>query len=196
MLKKELAELLGISPAMVTKLAKIGMPTDTVEKAKRWRKLRLDPGRVKGVRFDPNKKPGPTFAPHAGDDMTAVKPAHVKDQIQRCIEEIKRTLRFGGLEDISALNIVEWRLQKNMREIAEVNTADVRLPVTVWGALTEQYASNRFPDDLANACHLECGALLTVADFADAVRPWIDLAPSQWWHVASGRSTDGAATAF
>lgn len=59
MTKKELAALLGISGAMVTRLAKRGMPTDSLERAQRWRRRHLEPGRVKGVRYDRNFKPSP-----------------------------------------------------------------------------------------------------------------------------------------
>lgn len=59
--QNELAELLGISPTMVSKLKKRGMPTDSLERAQRWRKRHLEPGRVKqfkmpatsGVQIDP-----------------------------------------------------------------------------------------------------------------------------------------------
>ena len=51
MQQKELASLLDISPAMVSRLAKRGMPTDTLERATRWRKRHLEPGRVKGSRM-------------------------------------------------------------------------------------------------------------------------------------------------
>lgn len=54
MTQKELAQLLGISTGMVSRLVKRGMPTDSLERAKRWRKRHLEPGRVKGSRFDPN----------------------------------------------------------------------------------------------------------------------------------------------
>ncbi len=50
MLMKELAAALGISAAMVSKLAKRGMPTDSLERAIRWRRRNLEPGRVKGQR--------------------------------------------------------------------------------------------------------------------------------------------------
>lgn len=50
MQQKELAMLLDISPAMVSRLAKRGMPTDSQERAERWRKRHLEPGRVKGSR--------------------------------------------------------------------------------------------------------------------------------------------------
>jgi phage terminase Nu1 subunit (DNA packaging protein) len=61
MLKKELADALGISGPMVSKLAKRGMPTDSVERAQRWRKRHLEPGRLKS-----NKAKGPTPAPPSG----------------------------------------------------------------------------------------------------------------------------------
>lgn len=70
MQQKELAILLDISPAMVSRLAKRGMPTDDPERAKRWRKRHLEPGRVKGVRADTiqPKQPAPSQA------MTAKTP--------------------------------------------------------------------------------------------------------------------------
>ena len=53
----ELAGLLGITPAMVSKLAKRGMPTDSVERATRWRKRHLEPGRVKGSKYGTEASP-------------------------------------------------------------------------------------------------------------------------------------------
>lgn len=55
MTKKELAMLLGISGSMVSKLAKAGMPTDTLERAQKWRKRHLEPSRMKGTRFNPKE---------------------------------------------------------------------------------------------------------------------------------------------
>lgn len=49
---KELAEALGITPSAVSQLAKRGMPTDSVERANRWRRKHLQRGRMKGVRRD------------------------------------------------------------------------------------------------------------------------------------------------
>ena len=59
MLKKELATLLGVSESMVSRHAKKGMPTDSLERAQRWRKRHLEPGRIKGSRFDPKQSTGP-----------------------------------------------------------------------------------------------------------------------------------------
>lgn len=64
MLKKDLATALGISAAMVSKLAKRGMPTDTLERAERWRRRHLEPGRVKGVRYERRPLVDPVEAVH------------------------------------------------------------------------------------------------------------------------------------
>jgi len=60
MQQKELATLLDISTAMVSRLVKKGMPTDSLERAQRWRKRHLEPGRVKGARADTIKARQPT----------------------------------------------------------------------------------------------------------------------------------------
>ena len=77
MLKKELAAALGISPAMVTKLAKRGMPTDSLERAQRWRRRHLEPGRVKGVRRER----------HAVDPVT-----HANALAELCLADPERHL--------------------------------------------------------------------------------------------------------
>lgn len=59
MQQKELASLLDISTAMVSRLVKRGMPTDTLERAERWRKRHLEPGRVKGWRAGTVRKKPP-----------------------------------------------------------------------------------------------------------------------------------------
>jgi hypothetical protein len=53
----EMAAALGLSPAMVSKLRKRGMPMDTVERAERWRKRHLNHLRSKGVRIDTPRPP-------------------------------------------------------------------------------------------------------------------------------------------
>ena len=60
MQQKELATLLGVSPAIVSRHVKRGMPTDTLERAEKWRRRHLEPGRVKGVRYEPNRTVKPT----------------------------------------------------------------------------------------------------------------------------------------
>lgn len=65
MQRKDLASALNISPSMVSRLAQRGMPTDDVERARRWRKRHLDPGRIKGARFSADPAP---VCPVAVDD--------------------------------------------------------------------------------------------------------------------------------
>ncbi len=63
MLQKELAVLIGISAGMLSRLAKRGMPIDSYERAVRWRKRHLEPGRIKGVRMDSVEVTGSAPAP-------------------------------------------------------------------------------------------------------------------------------------
>jgi phage terminase Nu1 subunit (DNA packaging protein) len=63
--QKQLAQALGISPAMVTKLMKRGMPVDSIERATKWRKRHLEVSRTKGNRMDKNFRGG------AGESVSA-----------------------------------------------------------------------------------------------------------------------------
>jgi len=54
MLKKDLAAALGISPQMVRKLERRGMPLQSVEAAKAWRSRHLEATRTKQHRADGN----------------------------------------------------------------------------------------------------------------------------------------------
>lgn len=58
-LRKDLAAALGISGSMVSRLSKRGMPTNDVASARRWRDRHLEPGRMKGVRFEAPKPSSP-----------------------------------------------------------------------------------------------------------------------------------------
>ena len=67
MLKKDVASGLGVSAAMVTKLSKRGMPTDSVEHAQQWREKNLEPSRLKS-----NK----------GGDATPARPSLSGDPVE------------------------------------------------------------------------------------------------------------------
>ena len=60
--QNELAAALGITPPAVTALKKRGMPTDSVERAQRWRNRHLQTGRMKGVRRIDKPAAGPQAA--------------------------------------------------------------------------------------------------------------------------------------
>ena len=57
MLKKDLAAALGISASMVSRLAKQGMPTDSVAAAQAWRAAHLDPARMVRARAHTQGQP-------------------------------------------------------------------------------------------------------------------------------------------
>lgn len=127
---KELAKALGISPQMVSKLRKRGMPTDSLERALRWRRRNLEPGRVKGVRVD-------TLSPLRADD----------DDVERQRAELLQ------LELVSRLGVYVERdggaslpsLQRAMRDLAPRLRPRVRLPLAAWDALLRAAGDNVVP---------------------------------------------------
>ena len=56
---KDLAAALGISASMVSRLRRRGMPIDSVERAERWRRRHLEPGRVMGQHLARHRDPPP-----------------------------------------------------------------------------------------------------------------------------------------
>lgn len=108
MLKKDLAAALGVVPSMVTKLAKRGMPTDSVERAERWRKRHLEQGMVKGVRREPRRA--------GAVDLVA----HVRALAQAAVEDW-----------------AEWgeQLRASLAAVPASKAAQVQLPATAWALL-------------------------------------------------------------
>lgn len=133
--QKELARLLDISPAMVSRLAKRGMPTDTLERAQRWRKRHLDPGRVKGSRAD-------TFQPKQPASQPTITPESAPAARPSTVEEIET---LGDLID-GALNrgnlgAAEVRVMQ-LRRIFKLSSHGpaeykARLTIRTWVALLD-----------------------------------------------------------
>lgn len=99
MTKSELAKMLGVSPSMVSRLAKRGMPVDSLERALRWRKRHLEPGRMKGQRYDPNEAP-PKPAPVVSAPIPVIDP-----------EAPFRWTFEAGLRDVLAITAADaWAL--------------------------------------------------------------------------------------
>ena len=148
MQQKELASLLDISPAMVSRLAKRGMPTDTLERAERWRKRHLEPGRVKGSRMGTinaaARKPGspPSTAHHLSDDAVAAAATSLDAEttvVEITLADMEAT---GQLADLAlalpnpyaaAVRIFQLR---NQLRIVNANL-DPRFSARVWLALTD-----------------------------------------------------------
>lgn len=70
----QLAQLLEISKAQVSALAKRGMPLDTLEAAQIWRAQHIDPARRKGQRHDKNRHPDPmVYEPTGGESFDSAR---------------------------------------------------------------------------------------------------------------------------
>lgn len=98
MQQKELAKLLDISPSMVSRHAKQGMPTDTLDRAKKWRKRHLEPGRIKGIRFDP-KCDQEAEAVSPVPSAPAAKPETSVDDFEAVALELNATLIYGDQDE-------------------------------------------------------------------------------------------------
>lgn len=117
--QNHLAELLGISKGAASKQAGRGMPTNTLEAARAWRKAHLNPASVKGTRFDAHytnttaaqsdsEQPGDTTETHheartrltiAEANLAEIKEQELRGQylerakVESTAFEISRTLR-------------------------------------------------------------------------------------------------------
>lgn len=134
MQQNELAKLLGISPAMVSRLKKQNMPTDSLERAQRWRKRHLEPGRIKGSRFDPLQKSQPA-AP------TASTPAPAAADLGELLAEVETT--GDELDKALTENESEWAavMVQQARELLRQIPSDAqpRLSLRAWLALVDWF---------------------------------------------------------
>ena len=130
MLKKELAAALGISPAMVSKLAKRGMPVDSVERARRWRKRHLDPGRVKGQRMG-------THVP--AEAMPDVARPQSLTELRSLVESLGATYASALANRADEVGLLETRsqLRAAMRRynLDTHGRGDLIMPAPVWADL-------------------------------------------------------------
>lgn len=166
MLKKELAALLDISPAMVSRLAKQGMPVDTVERAKRWRKRHLEPSRIKGSRFDANALP--VSVKLEEPPSTFVEVARVAVLTNTALANANDT-DFDANKLLEPLRVMLQQLPDNARP---------RIPLRVWLALVDWVLSEK--SALRQATDLE--SVLNPDEFSARTgaqisgRSWLELA--------------------
>lgn len=170
MLKKDLAQALGISGAMVSKLAKRGMPTDTLERAQRWRKRHLEPGRVKGVRMG---TAAPALA--AFPEKTSRNGADVVPAIETMAQQAGDFWASFPNEPEAVALLQE--LRPALRQMPD--GANPRLPLRVWLFLGD-YCLH---DNAAVRQHPDGNQCLTAPEFAFLVCPhltptmeWLDIA--------------------
>lgn len=102
MKKADLAQALGISASMVSRLSKRGMPTDCVERAQRWRKRHIETGRMKGVRYDPKQQ----------ESQRAAMQAAIGEAVRAATSQAGPHLRDGlGLMDEAIFALQRHRVQ-------------------------------------------------------------------------------------
>jgi len=161
MQQKELAALLNISPAMVSRLAKRGMPTDTLERAERWRRRHLEPGRVKGNRadFNPHTKQAP--ASHASPPGPV---GFMSDAEVELISDLVNGALARGNHELAASRVLQLR----ERLALAAPDASPRLTVRVWLALLgymlhKESEFRNAPDMDAMLTPGECGARVSPA---------------------------------
>lgn len=175
MLKKDLATALGISAAMVSKLAKRGMPTDTLERAERWRRRHLEPGRVKGVRYGTvsaipfsavtRQRPGAQIRGLGAQDADRVPLATV----ELWSSAVRHTQSSGS--DITEM-LIELRALLQRLQPGE----NPRMALGVWLALSDYAMSQEA--ELRQATDHE--TLLDANGFAARVTPHIANGGSFW----------------
>lgn len=176
MQQKELAALLDISTAMVSRLAKRGMPTDTLERAQRWRKRHLEPGRIKGSRFDPTQatKPAtPSTAP-----VAASVPGVSAADVEAAGLELDNALTAG---DQAWVEVMTEQVRDLLRQLPD--DADPALPVRVWEVLTSEMLA-LFPPKEGNPVCEDGSPIyadsMTAKESEEMGRFWRDVAAGRW----------------
>lgn len=158
MQQKELAALLGVSPAMVSRHAKKGMPTDTLERAEKWRRRHLEPGRVKGQRYEPGSTSKPVPARPAAPARTAPR-VSIAD-VENASDLVYGALARGN-QDAAKAKIIQ--LRGLLRQLPD--DASPRQTLRVWLALIEYMLHEEA--EIRNAP--DAGAILTPGEFGARV---------------------------
>ena len=206
MTKKELAALLGISGAMVSKLSKRGMPTDSLERATRWRKRHLEPGRVKGARFDPTAAAAAAAAtidavPKAGTrnsgttNRAAVVQTTSEEYAEMVAMELDEAIAEQGPDGVA--DSVE-RMRAVLR--AMLGSAEPTMSLRVWVALVDwclnekspvRETAQESPDSLVTA---ERFGLAAAPDIVGGLGPnWLDIACDWGGYSTAGIPDEEAA---
>lgn len=163
MQQNELANLLEISRAMVSRLAKRGMPTDTLERAQRWRKRHLEPGRVKGSRAG-TAKPKEQTQPVTDTPPKTAPKVSVED-MEAVGDLIDGALNRGN-QNASAFRIMQLRLMfRHSTDVIQDET--IRLTVRSWVALLDHCLH-----EIAEIRHTpNMAAYLTAGECGECISP-------------------------
>lgn len=132
----DLARALGVSVTHAYRLARMGMPTDDLATAQRWRAVSLDPARVHGGRVDRPLKSDQSINHSSADPIpdTGIPQSLYDLQLARAKREYHEA------------NIAEMRERQKAGELVELR--DVQLAYTTLYAQLRA-ALERIPDKLA-----------------------------------------------
>nr|WP_326529717.1 hypothetical protein [Rhodoferax sp.] len=178
MQQKELAALLGISPAMVSRLVKRGMPT-TLEGAQRWRKRHLEPGRIKGARFDPKRKATPTApAPATPSPAEAALVSELLADIEAAGAELDKALTDG---DQVWADVMIQQVRDLLRALPD--GAWPALPIAVWDVLTAEIRA-LWPPNEGNPLCADGSPVymdsMTAEEAQEVGQFWLEVAAGKW----------------
>jgi phage terminase Nu1 subunit (DNA packaging protein) len=147
MTQKELADALGISQAAVSKLARRGMPTDSVERASRWRRRHLQTGRMKGIRRDTVPASPPAQPGAAAPPPTTPEDADLFDADED--EDETRIRQYREARDRREHYQAEMAQLAYEREIGKLVLASEAVQVVTAAALAIRTGLEALPAQLA-----------------------------------------------
>lgn len=166
MKKAELAQALGISASMVSRLAKRGMPVDCVDRAKRWRNRHIEPGRIKGVRFDPKAEAQRQAALHeAIQAATQQAGPHLRESLG-LLEEAMGVVMQRELQGSPGLTAVLDGLRGQFLTLVVGRCGGLEKAALHWwqwcSLLPAELSEN---DDINQHLEAECSQAVTLAEF-------------------------------
>lgn len=194
MLKQELADALNISAPMVSRLARRGMPTDSIASARRWREQNLEFSRRKEHRM-PSVPRRPARAEREAElERQAADAALVTVEVLGRLAN--RALEAGEFDSVApdlraalarvpeahrdrvrlAGTDAEWLelTGQPARTDEPAAPGDVAMPLRVWGALVGDVLRHLRAQPDFEPCEL------TDEQVDDAARFWYEVACGEW----------------
>ena len=115
---KTLAEALGLSRSMVSRLHKRGMPRDTVEAAQHWRSIHLEAARLKGTRMTIGASPAEPADEDSleGDDALYRRARARREQIRAQREGLELRRLRGSLIELDEIQRVSFTAYRALRD--------------------------------------------------------------------------------
>ncbi|OQW86219.1 MAG: hypothetical protein BWK72_18365 [Rhodoferax ferrireducens] len=160
--QNHLAQLLGVSPALMTKHKRMGMPTDTLEAARAWRENNLHPLMTKD---SPMRAPLPS--------QTDDRLADARGWLDLASEMLQAGLALGS--DLEA------KTRASLRAVPAQHRAVLLLPIDVMDVLCGPVLALVTPTDRTARC--DDGSPAFDDHLSDDDAAWLG---SFWYGVAAG----------